>query len=298
MASSARAPSVSATPPDPSPSAHVNRSGQDAHGITPSIISHSPSIISNNNEFTTCRKKMSASARDLLLGLTMTRTPLVTPTTRPATRSRAQNISPEHEPSHHRNVFTASRRCSKCPEVIKSPRSSVCFFFRSSLLHADLIHTQPSETFSPRLLNLSCASCNTNHCRGCFKLTRCPPNCSGGKSYTVRACCPSICAIALFEVLCSFDKEYAGFVAQNLPTGEFINVVIARTDKKTRAFEGTLVGTLRSVSKWLLLAVSLSASSESESGIHPSIPRRPWRRRLRCFVSGFPICCFSSFLGG
>ena len=51
-------------------------------------------------------------------------------------------------------------------------------------------------------------------------------------------------------MLCSFDKEYAGFVAQNSPTGEFINVVIARTDKRTRAFEGTLVGTLRSVSTW------------------------------------------------
>ena len=59
-------------------------------------------------------------------------------------------------------------------------------------------------------------------------------------------------------------------------TGEFINVVIARTDKRTRAFEGTLVGTLRSVSSWLLLAASLSTSeseSSSGSGIHPSIPR-------------------------
>ena len=80
-------------------------------------------------------------------------------------------------------------------------------------------------------------------------------------------------------MLCSFDKEYLGFVAQNSPTGEFINLVIARTDKRTRAFEGTLVGTLRRVSSWLLLAASLSSSvsSESESssgsGIHPSIPR-------------------------
>ena len=86
-----------------------------------------------------------------------------------------------------------------------------------------------------------------------------------------------MCAIALFEVPCSFDKEYAGFVAQNFPTGEFINVVIARTDKRTRAFKGTLVGTLRSVSSWLLLAASLSSSlsseSESGTGIHPSIPR-------------------------
>ena len=53
----------------------------------------------------------------------------------------------------------------------------------------------------------------------------------------------------------------------------------SRTDKRTRAFEGTLVGTLRSLSNWLLLAASLSSSasaSESESspgsGIHPSIP--------------------------
>ena len=76
-------------------------------------------------------------------------------------------------------------------------------------------------------------------------------------------------------MLCSFDKEYAGFVAQNSPTGEFINLVIARTDKRTRAFEGTLVGTLRSLSSWLLQAASLSFESESSSGsgIHPSIPR-------------------------
>ena len=129
----ARTPSVSATPPpDPSSSAHVNQnqSGQDTHGMTPSIISHSPSPSATTTKSRPIEKKVSASARDLRLGLTMTPTPLITPTTRPATRSRAQNISPEHEPSHHRDFFTASRRCSRCREVIKSPRSSVCFFFR------------------------------------------------------------------------------------------------------------------------------------------------------------------------
>ncbi|KIJ97059.1 hypothetical protein K443DRAFT_10182 [Laccaria amethystina LaAM-08-1] len=55
-------------------------------------------------------------------------------------------------------------------------------------------------------------------------------------------------------------------------------MVIARTDKRTRAFEGTLVSTLRSISSWLLQAASLSSSSASESEspgswIHPSIPR-------------------------
>ena len=80
-------------------------------------------------------------------------------------------------------------------------------------------------------------------------------------------------------MLCSFDKEYTGFVAQNSPTGEFINVVIARADKRTRTFEGTLVDTLRNVSTFLQAASlsSASASPESESssgsGIHPSIPR-------------------------
>ena len=108
----------------------------------------------------------------------------------------------------------------------------------SSILRANLIHIQASEPFSPRLLHLPCASYNTNHCRGCFKPTRCPPNCSGGQLCPVRTCCPSVCAIALFEVLSSFDKEYAGFVAQNSPTGKFINVVIARRDKRTRGFEG------------------------------------------------------------
>ena len=126
----ARAPSVSATPPpDPSSSAHVNQnqSGQDTHGMTlSSIISHSPSATTTKSR--PIEKKVSASARDLRLGLTMTPTPQITPTTRPATRSRAQNISPEHEPSHHRDFFTASRRCSRCREVIRSPRSSVCLY--------------------------------------------------------------------------------------------------------------------------------------------------------------------------
>ncbi|EDR04470.1 uncharacterized protein LACBIDRAFT_304567 [Laccaria bicolor S238N-H82] len=234
----AHAPSVSAPPPDPS-SFSPTQPGQDTHGMTPSIIPHSPPATTTKSR--PIEKKVSASARDLRLGLTMTPTPLVTPTT----RSRAQNTSPEHEPSHHRDFFTASRRCSKCREVVKSPRSS------------------PNEPFSPRLLHLPCASCNTNHCRGCFKPTRCPPTCSGGQSCPVRTCCSAICAIALFEVLCSFDKEYAG---------EFIIVVIARTDKRTRAFEGVLVGTLRNVSSWLVQAASASESS-SGSGIHASIPR-------------------------
>ena len=67
-------------------------------------------------------------------------------------------------------------------------------------------------------------------------------------------------------------------VIQKSPLGEFINAVIVRMDKRMRAFEGTLVRTLRSVSSWLLPAAFLTSTSLSESdssgtGIHPSIPQ-------------------------
>ncbi|KIJ97053.1 hypothetical protein K443DRAFT_260674 [Laccaria amethystina LaAM-08-1] len=80
--------------------------------MTPSIISPTKSR--------PIEKKVSASARDLRLGLTMTPTPLVTPTMRPATRSRTQNISAEHNVIFLLRV----RRCSRCREIVKSPRSS------------------------------------------------------------------------------------------------------------------------------------------------------------------------------
>lgn len=79
-----------------------------------------------------------------------------------------------------------------------------------------------------------------------------------------------ICTIALFEVLCSFDKEYAGFVA-NPPTREFI----ARTDKRTRAFEGMLVGTLENVSglfKLLLYPLRLNPSRRLDRAYIPPSP--------------------------
>ena len=111
---------------------YPNQSEQDTHGLTPSsTISHSFSPSSaTTTKSRPIEKKVLASAQNLRLGLTMTPTPLVTPTTRPATRYRARNILPEHEPSHHCDFFTASRRCSRCRKVIKGPQSSVCFFFQ------------------------------------------------------------------------------------------------------------------------------------------------------------------------
>ena len=106
-------------------------------------------------------------------------------------------------------------------EVIKSPRSSVCSLCRSPFLQFTLIsftHSQPNPSPPGSSTSLARPAIPT-HCRGCFKPTRCPPNCPGCQSCPVRTCCPTIYAIALFEVLCSFNNKYAGLVAQNSPTG-------------------------------------------------------------------------------
>ena len=202
--------------------------------MRPSTIPPTFAII--NNKITTYRNKSvslrtgSSSRTDDDL------TPLVTPTTRQATRSRAQDISLEHEPSHHRDFSLRVDGIRGIMRLLKVLVLRYVYILRSSLLHADYFLTQTDEPFSPRLLHLPCASCSTNHCRGCFKPTQCPPNCTVSSSCPVRTRCPSVCH-ALFEVLCSFDKEYAGLVSNSF-SGELINVVIAPTDKRTRAFQG------------------------------------------------------------
>ena len=141
-------------------------------------------------------------------------TTLVMPTTRPATHSRAQNMSPEHEPLHHHDFFTASRWYLRFVRLLRVLDLRYVYILHSSLRHADITLTQPTEPFSLHLLHLPCASCNTKHCRGCIKTTPYPPNCSCHQSWPVHTCYPSMCAIALFKVLCSFDKEYARLGAQ------------------------------------------------------------------------------------
>jgi len=179
-------------------------------------------------------------------------------------RSRAQNISLEHEP-----LWFFLLQVDAIQGVLRLLRVLVLRYVHILPSFIDLIIPTVNQTLL-RLLHLPCLSCNTNHCRGCFKPTQYPPHCPGGPSCTIWTCCLSICAMALFELLCSFDNEYAGFVANNSPTGEFINVVIAHTDKRTRTFKGMLVSTLRSVSSWLLHLPPLNPSCLVRGYIPPS----------------------------
>jgi hypothetical protein len=116
------------TPPDPSSSAHVNQPGQDTHGMTPSTTKSRTNV-------RPLEKKVSASARDLRLGLTMTPT---TPTTRPATRSRTQNISAEHE---LRIIVIFLLRADGVRGVVRLLRVLVLRYVPTfpSFVHADLI---------------------------------------------------------------------------------------------------------------------------------------------------------------
>ena len=96
-----RAPSVSATPRNPSPSAHVNQSGQDTHGMTPSIISHSPSPSSSTTKSRPRKRSISFCAGP---------SPRLDDDN--YTTSNVHNAASyafsctKHEPLHHRDYFS------------------------------------------------------------------------------------------------------------------------------------------------------------------------------------------------
>ncbi|KAH7881130.1 uncharacterized protein C8R40DRAFT_17876 [Lentinula edodes] len=115
-------------------------------------------------------------------------------------RFLAQGKTPTESLSPYRIVFTAERPCTKCGETVKSPRGYVML---------------SGETISPSLgflLHAPCP-CKTNHCRGCFKPHMCVATCKGiakNSTCTVDTCCTEVRAIALFEALGSFDRQYIG----------------------------------------------------------------------------------------
>src|ERR1700722_2939308 len=61
------------------------------------------------------------------------------------------------------------------------------------------------------LLHAPCSACRTNHCRGCFSPVSCTISCKGSatnRTCPVEGCCANGRAIALFEALGGFDKQY------------------------------------------------------------------------------------------
>lgn len=73
------------------------------------------------------------------------------------------------------------------------------------------------ETIPPpsllMLLHAPCSGCRTNHCRGCFKPLPCSISCKGSSKTGdcgVQTCCAEGRAIAIFETLGGFDRQYLG----------------------------------------------------------------------------------------
>ena len=62
-------------------------------------------------------------------------------------------------------------------------------------------------------MHIHCSNCQTNYCRGCFRLLPCSTSCKGrdnGQACPVWTCCAEVRAIALFEALGGFDGHYLG----------------------------------------------------------------------------------------
>ncbi|KAH9486335.1 Baculoviral IAP repeat-containing protein 6 [Psilocybe cubensis] len=98
-----------------------------------------------------------------------------------------------------KDLFTKTRRCSKCSKSVESPRG--CVMLSESLMPLSMT----------QLLHAPCSSCRTNHCRGCFTPIVCPVTCKGpgrNAKCPVLKCCAEGRAIAIFEVLGGFDRQY------------------------------------------------------------------------------------------
>lgn len=86
----------------------------------------------------------------------------------------------------------------------------------------------PSLTY---LLHAPCSSCRTNHCRGCFKPVNCAPSCKGpskSPKCTILTCCAEGRAIAIFETLGGFDRQ---FISEKAASD---SRVLAKTKTKTK----------------------------------------------------------------
>ncbi|KAJ7805167.1 hypothetical protein B0H14DRAFT_2881240 [Mycena olivaceomarginata] len=93
--------------------------------------------------------------------------------------SHADNIPPDERLAQFRSFFNAERNCTNCGKVVKSPRGFVI----------------------------------TNHCRGCFAPLECPKSCKGlskNAKCTVASCCSGARALAIFECLGGFDRQFLG----------------------------------------------------------------------------------------
>ncbi|KAI1793068.1 hypothetical protein LXA43DRAFT_1127421 [Ganoderma leucocontextum] len=98
------------------------------------------------------------------------------------------------------DLFTGEKTCPSCGAALPSPRGHVVF--------SQHPRAPPSLI---RLLHAPCKACKANHCRGCMAPVSCPLTCKGEDAEcAVETCCTNVRAIALYEALGGFDRQYLG----------------------------------------------------------------------------------------
>ena len=172
---------------------------------------------------------------------------------------------PTERLSQFRDLFTGARCCSKCKKLVHSPRGLV----RRPILphalqtyHTILVQvTFEKDSLLPRsiihLLHAPCASCGTNHCRGCWTPIPCKASCGGAPKKGVCAvttCCAAVRAVAIFETLSAFDGQLGGRASSQ-----------SRVIRMSTASVGSW-GTGCSTGGFSRLGVSSSASKHSAKG--------------------------------
>ncbi|KAI0059434.1 hypothetical protein BV25DRAFT_1808905 [Artomyces pyxidatus] len=90
---------------------------------------------------------------------------------------------PDSRLADSRDLFTGDKTCPSCSSSLPSPRGFMTFSA-----------TSPPPSLIT-LLHVPCKKCKKNHCRGCL-------------ACTVATCCANVRAIALFQILGGFDREY------------------------------------------------------------------------------------------
>ncbi|OSD00825.1 hypothetical protein PYCCODRAFT_1478855 [Trametes coccinea BRFM310] len=191
-------------PPGPSNSSAPKDSGASRRAATPdSVIEISDDEHQEDDETIARRLAKQWELEDTVPG-----TVPAPPTNLPSTKGKATSLLntqsttrgelPTSALEQFRYLFTRNKTCS-CDAEIPSPRGYVVL--SSQKLPVDVL----------RLLHVPCKSCNTNHCRGCMSSTACPSSCKGNgqaMDCPVKTCCAEVRAIALFEVLGAFDRQY------------------------------------------------------------------------------------------
>ncbi|KAF8079321.1 hypothetical protein FPV67DRAFT_110411 [Lyophyllum atratum] len=145
----------------------------------------------------------------------------------------------------HTKLFTRSPLCSRC---------------------GTKMNVEPLVDISlGKQLHLTCDRCSTTHCRGCVQPVDCGARCDAIRDQCrLKKCCSRGRAVAIFEILGLFDKEYTAS-AENVcgsdiwPVPEFdrnvfLEFVTSNAEERfSKRFNKSFTATLQALHSWLPL---------------------------------------------